>query len=289
MAVAGVAFCLTLPAVEQSRAAADRERCTDNLRSIGRGALAFAEANQQLLPCNQLSAPHGSWNTQLLPFIGQEKLSHAYNPGHEWWAGGKSPNRGVAGTRVDIFQCPATPRPERRVLTADPDAEGQSFPAAPTDYVGSAGAYYQDNRPQNLHAGAMHHRTLVKRLRVSDILDGTSQTLLVVEMADKPNSWQAGQLADDRSDKPQQPALSGQWAAPNWNHLRSHSSDGKEAFGPCAVNCSNAAGIYSFHSGGANVLFVDGSVRFLKAGLSQELLVALVSIAGGELLAPDDF
>jgi len=135
----------------------------------------------------------------------------------------------------------------------------------------------------------MHHRTIVRRMRLSDIVDGTSQTLLVVEMADKPNSWQAGRLAEDRSDKPQQTALSGQWAAPNWNHLRSHSTDGKAAFGPCAVNCSNSAAIYSFHPGGANVLFVDGSVRFLKAGMSQELLIALVSCAGGELLSPDDY
>jgi hypothetical protein len=34
---------------------------------------------------------------------------------------------------------------------------------------------------------------------------------------------------------------------------------------------------------------VDGSVRFLKAGMSQEMLVALVSIAGGEVLGPNDF
>ena len=67
------------------------------------------------------------------------------------------------------------------------------------------------------------------------------------------------------------------------------SADGKTPFGPCAVNCSNSASIYGFHPGGANVLFVDGSVRFLKAGMSQELLVALVSYAGGEVLSPDDF
>lgn len=282
-------FGVTLPAVQKAQEAETKVRCADHLRVIGTAALGFAAANDQMLPYNQLSAPYGSWNTQLLPFMGQEKLARDYNPGHDWWAGKNSPNRTVVGTRIETFQCPAAPHPERRVLTMDPENDGQSFLAAPTDYVGSAGAYYQDNQQKNLHPGAMHHRTLVKRLRVPDIVDGTSQTLLVVEMADKPNSWQAGKLTDDRTQKPQSTSLAGQWAGPNWNHLRSHSTDGATQFGPCAVNCSNSAAIYGFHTGGANVLFVDGSVRFLKAGLSQELLIALVSYAGGEVLSPDDF
>lgn len=284
-----IVLSVACPAVLSARQAAAKNTCESNLRVIGTGVQAFAAANDQMLPYNQLSAPYGSWNMQLLPYIGQEKLAREYNPGHDWWAGTNSPNREVVKTRISTFQCPEAPHPERLVLTNDPETDGKSFAAAPTDYVGSAGAYYQDNQQKNLHPGAMHHRTLVKRLRVPDILDGTSQTMLVVEMADKPNSWQSGKLADDRSDKPQMTALAGQWAAPNWNHLRSHTADGKAAFGPCAVNCSNSAAIYGFHAGGANVLFVDGSVRFLKAGMSQELLVALVSYAGGEVLAQDDF
>ena len=142
---------------------------------------------------------------------------------------------------------------------------------------------------QITHAGAMHFRTLPRPLRTADIQDGTGYTLLVVEMADKPNHWRTGKLDEDRSAKAQSTALNGQWAAPNWNHLRSYSADGKTVFGPCAVNCSNSASIYGFHDGGANCLFVDGSVKFLKAGMSQEMLIALVSIAGGEVLSADDF
>lgn len=282
---------LTIPALQRARATAAQQQCTDHLRVIGQGAHKFADANDQKLPFNQLSAPYGSWNTQLLPYIGQTDLAQRYNPAHDWWAGmeSNSPNREVAATAVAEFQCPAAPRPNRQVKTEDPEAEGKSFLAGSTDYVGSAGAYYEDNQQKNLHPGAMHHRTLVRRLRIPDIVDGTSQTLLVVEMADKPNSWRAGRLAEDRSDKPQSTALNGQWAAPNWNHLRSYSADGGSQFGPCAVNCSNGASIYGFHPDGANVLFVDGSVRLLKAGLSQELLIALVSYAGGEVLSQEDY
>lgn len=285
-AVGALAAGVALPAIQKARAADARAKCTDNLRLLGAAARDYATANDDTLPRNTGPAPAGSWNTQLLPFIGEEKLAKKYADGRDWWAGD---NRAVAEARVAGFVCPAAPNPDRWVLTRDPDDETKSFRSAPTDYVGSAGAYYENNDQKNLHPGAMHSRTVTRRLRTSDIADGAAQTFLVVEMADKPNHWRAGRLSEDRLDKPQNPALQGQWAAPNWNHLRSHSADGKTQFGPCAVNCSNQAALYGFHDGGANALFVDGSVKFLKAGMSQEMLIALVSIAGGEVLSPNDF
>ncbi|VTR92388.1 Uncharacterized protein OS=Planctomyces limnophilus (strain ATCC 43296 / DSM 3776 / IFAM 1008 / 290) GN=Plim_0027 PE=4 SV=1: SBP_bac_10 [Gemmata massiliana] len=287
--LATFAIGLTVPAIQKARAASARTKCADNLRLLGTGSREYAAANDDMLPRNSGPTPAGSWNTQILPFIGEKELAQKYTDGRDWWDAGENGNRTVAQGRVAAFVCPAAPNPDRWVLTRDPDNESKSFRAAPTDYVGAAGAYYENNDQKNLHPGAMHTRTVTRRLRTSDIADGTAQTVLVVEMADKPNHWHAGKLGENRLEKPQMTALSGQWAAPNWNHLRSHSTDGKTQFGPCAVNCSNQAAIYGFHEGGANVLFVDGSVRFLKAGMSQEMLIALVSIAGGEVLAPNDF
>lgn len=289
VALGGLTGGLFLAAVQQARAADSRLKCTENLRLIGMGAQGFADSNDGALPRDRVTTPHASWNTEILPFIGEEKLAKRYVPGSDWWEAGQNGNRTCAENRIAAFVCPATPHPNRWILTQDPDDPKRSFRAAPSDYVGSAGAYYENNDQSNLYPGAMHHRKITHRIRIADILDGTANTLLVVEMADRPNGWRAGQLAEDRSDQPQGLALAGQWAAPNWNHLRSHSADGTMSFGPCAVNCSNGAAIYGFHSGGANVLFVDGSVRFLKAGLSQEMLIALVSIAGGELIGPNDF
>ena len=45
-------------------------------------------------------------------------------------------------------------------------------------------------------------------------------------------------------------------------------------------------GFASFHSGGANAVFADGSVRFLSTNLGGRVFMALASIAGGEVL-PD--
>jgi prepilin-type processing-associated H-X9-DG protein len=60
-------------------------------------------------------------------------------------------------------------------------------------------------------------------------------------------------------------------------------------YGTCAINCTNDREVYSFHSGGANAVFADGSVHFLKVGLDIRVLAALVTRAGGELVSADDF
>jgi prepilin-type processing-associated H-X9-DG protein len=47
--------------------------------------------------------------------------------------------------------------------------------------------------------------------------------------------------------------------------------------------------VYSFHTGGANAVFADGSVHFLKAGMSIRVLAGLATRAGGEVVSVDDY
>src|SRR5439155_930438 len=51
-------------------------------------------------------------------------------------------------------------------------------------------------------------------------------------------------------------------------------------FGPCPMNCTNDNEIYSFHSGGACFAFAEGTVRFIRDDLSNEIVLALISRAG---------
>ncbi|QDU99077.1 DUF1559 family PulG-like putative transporter [Lignipirellula cremea] len=286
-----------LPLLVNAREAARSSRCEERLGKLARGCRAYAAVHQETLPSNRRQ-PFVGWNTLILPHVEQQEMYDQYDLREDWWTG---KNRTLGSKQVDDFLCPAAPHPQRRVDLLDPD--GQAFQAAATDYVASAGAYLFRNQVEQLYRGAMASPgrryegsgvTAGHAVKLSEITDGQANSLLIVEMADKPNSWRAGKLHEDRSQNADpQPLVEGysigQWVAPNWNHLRSYSADGATPFGPCSVNCSNSGSLYGFHQGYANAAFVDGSVRKIRAGLEEEVLVALVSIADRELLSAADY
>ena len=58
--------------------------------------------------------------------------------------------------------------------------------------------------------------------------------------------------------------------------------EGGALHGPAGINATNNNEMYSFHPGGANVVFADGRVAFLKSDIDFAVLAALVTAAGGE-------
>jgi prepilin-type processing-associated H-X9-DG protein len=112
--------------------------------------------------------------------------------------------------------------------------------------------------------------------------------VVVVEQAAKTDRWISGNLA--QSD-PQSARTWAPWAGQGCTWILSYLDGGQDwsptGLGPCNINCNNSQGVYSFHSGGANALFLDGSVQFLKEGIAAELLYAYVSRSRGELIGED--
>jgi prepilin-type processing-associated H-X9-DG protein len=120
--------------------------------------------------------------------------------------------------------------------------------------------------------------------RMSEIRDGTANTILLVEDAGRPRQWRAGRSGPDQT------ILGGPWAGYNTGiTLQGSSPDGETQPGPCAINCTNNREVYSFHPGGANAVFADGSVRFLSVGIPIRILAALVTRAGGEIVSATDY
>jgi prepilin-type processing-associated H-X9-DG protein len=78
------------------------------------------------------------------------------------------------------------------------------------------------------------------------------------------------------------------WADPaNDVPIHGFTWDGLHAPGPCPVNCTNNNEAFGFHPGGVNVLFADGSVRFVRDGIDIRAFVKLVTASGGEVNEAD--
>jgi prepilin-type N-terminal cleavage/methylation domain-containing protein len=135
------------------------------------------------------------------------------------------------------------------------------------------------------------------RVRLTDIIDGTSSTLLFAENAGGHQVWaQRTPVMPSAAANPLPPGwkLNCAWADPSTAiRIRGYDATGTMVDGGCCIiNCSNSRGgaqqqIYSFHAEGAHGLRGDGSVRLLSLNLPPGVLAALVTRAGDEPLAGD--
>jgi prepilin-type N-terminal cleavage/methylation domain-containing protein/prepilin-type processing-associated H-X9-DG protein len=124
--------------------------------------------------------------------------------------------------------------------------------------------------------------------RILEITDGTSNTTLFSEAGGRARQYYTGHV-----NAPLDPTkITGPIWADSDNRLTVTGTDrtGMTNFGkgPCVMNCNNLQGdIYSFHTGGANIGFADGSVRFVRETISIVTLAALVTKGSGEIADPD--
>ena len=151
----------------------------------------------------------------------------------------------------------------------------------------------------NTDSGTITNPQITGTIRMASITDGTSNTMMVSECCGRPAGYNGKRqiyfftpdnLLVDGAIEPVT-AGGGAWADQfTYARLagaldRSSGSRG----GTCMVNCTSDDEIYSFHPGGANALFADGSVHFLKDTSSVQLIATLVTRAGGEILSSDDY
>ena len=139
-------------------------------------------------------------------------------------------------------------------------------------------------------------------ISIEQIIDGTSTTILTLEMAGRPDLWRRGQSVPISAN---QCGLTGSnpggcWAC--WNNgaqwIVGSNFDGTRA--PfvthskpvCFFNCANQAGynfIYSFHPGAGGVALCDGSARMLSENVSVLVMVNLFTFAGNQKVLDSQF
>ena len=117
--------------------------------------------------------------------------------------------------------------------------------------------------------------------KITEITDGTSNTTLYSEIAGRDRTCLGRTCSAPYS------TTGAIWAdSDNRITVTGTNADGSSnKSGTSCMNVSNVSGdIYSFHTGGANVCFADGSVKFLRDSIPITTLAAIVTKGGGEVV-----
>lgn len=301
IAIISLLIAMLVPAVQAAREAARRGSCLNNLKQLGVALHNYHDAHGKLPPgaVGPLGADprfvalkNHSLGSYLLPYLEQASLADLYRWDISWT---DPPNQPVVNTQLKVWQCPSADADriqDGSLVTVMPPATNLfAGTAACGDY---AGMYRIDAelerrglvdstscpRDDTGHCEGAFQINCTRRL--ADILDGTTHTILMAECAGRPQLWQGRKAITNVW-------LSGSsWASRSLLWGRGATPDGTAFYGACAINCTNDRELYSFHPGGANAVFADGSVHFLKASISIRVFGRLVTRAGGEVVSSGD-
>jgi prepilin-type N-terminal cleavage/methylation domain-containing protein/prepilin-type processing-associated H-X9-DG protein len=275
IAIIAILIGLLLPAVQKVREAAARMKCQNNLKQLVIGLHAHHDAVGGFPPGKQDKPKTHTWTPYVLPYIEQGNLYNRYNFGVNWnVAPNDVANTGVIETRIATFLCPSAPDSGGRLGTNRREVIDYS----PVNQLNRNNpALVNPPKADGTFIGILGHN--VQR-RMTDVIDGTSNTILLAEDAGRCQHFVMGRQVTG--------GTTGAWGNPGTEIVINGFNPGTMSSpGACAVNCTNANEVYAFHTGGANVAFADGSVRFARSNININLLVALVTRAGGEVVQID--
>lgn len=307
IAIIGILVGLLLPAVQSAREAARRMQCSNNFKQLGLAVHNFESVNQ-ILPrsprqVEPLDPNSVSIFTRLLPYLEQSALYNQYRLDLNWY---DAPNLALGKNRLSYLICPSSPGSDRMVEGTT--NTGVAYSVAPLDYVNitqitTSAAVRAQIATRYPGVTSATDLTCVlgvtERRRFAEVTDGLTNSFMgFVEMSDKPNIWRAGPPRTRIGPVSPNPYYTspnatnmfgqGSWIADYGNSPRGLLSDGSPIVGQCPMNCSNQYAVWSFHSGGCNFVFGDGSVRFLSQNTDIWVFYALITRNFGEVVAVPD-
>jgi prepilin-type N-terminal cleavage/methylation domain-containing protein/prepilin-type processing-associated H-X9-DG protein len=276
IAIIGVLIALLLPAVQAAREAARRAQCTNNLKQLALAAQTYNDSNGSFPIGSPLMydpliggyAESQSVFVSMLSQFEQQPLFNAMNFSRSIYV---YENQTVFRTGLNTLLCPSDQRNDR-TGSIGAYLNTPNFQYKFTNYAGCAGTWfpeplfygaYSNPNAANIQAMCNAYNGLFgynRVTRISEINDGTSNTIAFGERAN-------GMLPAGERDN---------WY---WWGDAVESDTIFTTFGPInperkVANASQeytdlyAESASSFHPGGANFAFVDGSVHFLKDSIN---------------------
>jgi prepilin-type N-terminal cleavage/methylation domain-containing protein/prepilin-type processing-associated H-X9-DG protein len=319
IAIIAVLIALLLPAVQAAREAARRAQCVNNLKQMGLALHNYESSNLALPPakvrnggCACTTKPTSPFilNTTLFTMIlsnlEQTSMYNAYNfsqpssnnsyqncftasSGATGYA-----NTTVVGALVGVYACPSDNPPP--IATPDDATTGpySRMNARRSNYLACAGQYVDNNCPLSSGGtgfssslqGTFNNDTSVTFAQISD---GLSNTCVI------------GESPQDHSSSSYGPY----WGAGCHTSTHAIVYNPSHAWAPTTLPNRSMLEILGYardplqrpyawrmgskHPGGLNMLFGDGSVKFIKNSINAYTWFALQTIAAGELVSSDSY
>ena len=357
IAIIAVLIALLLPAVQAAREAARRTQCVNNLKQLGLALMNYESSNGCFPPGGESKIP-GTPNTQffdgnysalarILQYLEGTTIYNTINFNYEY---NNASNGNVTAfcSQLNVFLCPSSVRqPNGKDGASGTDADsalaatfggygvGDYGPTVYTDIDptgGTSGGFAGTCTPYRNKAYTSSGMLKFGKTSISEITDGTSNTIAIAEDAGRDPRYQSpytrgsgpAPVATQNANGVYtatfgnvttpysviNPADSGlylrywRWAeADNGFGVSGQVNNNASqiSLGYCTTpfsttacpnagnNCAANDEIFAFHPGGANVVFGDGSVHFLKASTNVVVLRGLVTPNGGEVLSSDQY
>ena len=314
IAIIAILIGLLLPAVQKVREAAALSQCQNNLKQIGL-ALHNHESGYGYLPSSvrpsgSTTLPRVSWAIPTLAFVEQDNLRKSYDTSKTWVDNTGTPpntNLSVTSQPIKIFQCPSTPDASRK----DGDPQTNTWQVvAPTDYAALTGVSAINtlvNTTGKAIPGILE-KNRVPGIKLTEVGDGLSNTVALVESAGRPQLWRNGKAAGAATfASTSDPKVNGGgWCRPASDldflpSLPDGTSYQPFAQATAAIGATNGYPYtaypqapfvtegtnapYSFHTGGVSTLLGDGSVRFIRSSVDVKTFAALATRANGEVVS----
>jgi prepilin-type N-terminal cleavage/methylation domain-containing protein/prepilin-type processing-associated H-X9-DG protein len=293
IAIIAILIGLLLPAVQKVREAAARMSCSNNLKQIGIALHNYHSANNTFPSGSNLM--HYTVIAQLLPYIEQGNLYNTIN----FTVVAEDPsNSGPTGTTIKSLICPSD------VIVPPPGLGGNNYFAN----YGTSVQFFQPTSGVQSPANGVFGLRDAHPIGVLAITDGSSNTAAFSELKKgdfnnavyNPADWLnasslgAPSTADQANAMCQGIAttnLSYQWlsAGGEWLNDNNTGTAYTHVGLPNSINCGFPATLTfdvnasSFHMGGVNVLFADGSVRYITSSISLTTWRDIGTRAGGEI------
>ena len=260
IAIIAVLVALLLPAVQQAREAARRSQCRNNLKQLGLAFHNYHSTHNIFPPGYVAGAAYPattngwSWCAQLLPFLDETPVYHSIN----FQLPVEHPSNLRAGSaKLPVFLCATDQTGSGDFQITDAAGTVIIPTAAASSYAATVGDDSSD--ADGLTGNGVFYRN--SGTRISDIIDGTSTTVMVGERA---WGFANGAWAGAPNNALVRPGKSNPWTLAtanspvfflvhnNFINIMTDNDGGLDDFS-------------SFHAGGAQLLFGDGSVRFIPS------------------------